>query len=116
MNLTVIKLISCVPDKDKRSLFFRDIAKLNKADSYLLLDASNLKYLHSDEIAALINLNGEIKNKGRELVLCSASKYIRQIFNLLSISNEFIWLDNSKDYISKHDWLSIAHLDIQVPT
>jgi len=116
MNLTIIKLISCEPDMIKRSLFFSEIAKLGNADTHLLFDALDLKHLHSDKIAALINLNGEIKNKGRELVLCGASKQIRHIFNLINISKEFTWLDKSIDYINKRDWLSIAHLDIQVPT
>lgn len=64
---------------------FKDLARANK--TRIIVDLSNLEYIASDTIGALLSGNSIIKKKEGNIALCNASPYVLKIFEIVRLAD-----------------------------
>jgi anti-sigma B factor antagonist len=69
--------------------FKRDIAPILQADSRLVLDLSQLKFVDSSGLGALLSCLRQLSAKGGDLKLCGMSKQVQALFELVRMHRIF---------------------------
>ena len=69
--------------------FKRDIAPVLTSNARLVLDLSHLRFVDSSGLGALLSCLRQLSGKGGDLKLCSMSKQVRALFELVRMHRIF---------------------------
>ena len=97
MEITVDKLdgvaVAAMPvdelDASNSNEFKRDIAPVLQNGTKLVLDLSRLRFVDSSGLGAMLSCLRQLSGKGGDLKLCSMSKQVRALFELVRMHRIF---------------------------
>ena len=69
--------------------FKRDIAPVLQSQSRVVLDLSQLRFVDSSGLGAMLSCLRQLSGKGGDLKLCSMSKQVRALFELVRMHRIF---------------------------
>jgi len=69
--------------------FKRDIAPVLQANTKLVLDLSRLRFVDSSGLGAMLSCLRQLSGRGGDLKLCSMSKQVRALFELVRMHRIF---------------------------
>ncbi|HLH41701.1 MAG TPA: STAS domain-containing protein [Bryobacteraceae bacterium] len=69
--------------------FKRDIAPVLQAQSRVVLDLSQLRFVDSSGLGAMLSCLRQLSGKGGDLKLCSMSRQVRALFELVRMHRIF---------------------------
>ncbi|HUA18840.1 MAG TPA: STAS domain-containing protein [Bryobacteraceae bacterium] len=76
-------------DASNSNEFKRDIAPVIQAQTKLVLDLSQLRFVDSSGLGAMLSCLRQLSAKGGDLKLCSMSKQVRALFELVRMHRIF---------------------------
>ncbi len=76
-------------DASNSGEFKRDIAPVLQSQSKLILDLSQLRFVDSSGLGAMLSCLRQLSGKGGDLKLCSMSKQVRALFELVRMHRIF---------------------------
>jgi anti-sigma B factor antagonist len=97
MEISIDKLdgvaVAAVPvdelDASNSGEFKRDIAPLLQSHTKLVLDLRQLRFVDSSGLGAMLSCLRQLSAKGGDLKLCSLSKQVRALFELVRMHRIF---------------------------
>jgi anti-sigma B factor antagonist len=119
MQLTFEKIgdvaVSVVPveelDASNAGEFKREIASLLDAHAKLVLDLTRLRFVDSSGLGAFISCLRKLNAKGGDLKLCSMSKQVRAVFELVRMHRVFDILATKEEAVRAFEPVPAAPLD-----
>lgn len=76
-------------DASNSGEFKRDIAQVLQAQTKLVLDLSQLRFVDSSGLGAMLSCLRQLSARGGDLKLCSMSKQVRALFELVRMHRIF---------------------------
>ncbi|HTR38800.1 MAG TPA: STAS domain-containing protein [Bryobacteraceae bacterium] len=76
-------------DASNSGEFKRDIAPVLQAQTKLVLDLSQLRFVDSSGLGAMLSCLRQLSARGGDLKLCSMSKQVRALFELVRMHRIF---------------------------
>jgi anti-sigma B factor antagonist len=76
-------------DASNSTEFKRDIAPVLQSQTKLVLDLSQLRFVDSSGLGAMLSCLRQLSAKGGDLKLCSMSKQVRALFELVRMHRIF---------------------------
>lgn len=76
-------------DASNSSEFKRDMAPVLQANNKLILDLSQLRFVDSSGLGAMLSCLRQLTAKGGDLKLCCMSKQVRALFELVRMHRIF---------------------------
>lgn len=76
-------------DASNSSEFKRDIAPVLQAQKKLVLDLTQLRFVDSSGLGAMLSCLRQLTGKGGDLKLCCMSKQVRSLFELVRMHRIF---------------------------
>jgi anti-sigma B factor antagonist len=76
-------------DASNSGEFKRDIAPVLQSQNKLVLDLSQLRFVDSSGLGAMLSCLRQLSGKGGDLKLCSMSKQVRALFELVRMHRIF---------------------------
>ena len=76
-------------DASNSGEFKRDIAPLLQSQKRLVLDLSQLRFVDSSGLGAMLSCLRQLSGKGGDLKLCSMSRQVRALFELVRMHRIF---------------------------
>ncbi|AFY37716.1 anti-sigma-factor antagonist [[Leptolyngbya] sp. PCC 7376] len=87
-NVTVVKPADIL-DNNKAVSFRRQIIEGAKQASMVLVDFSQVTFMDSSGLGALVLARKEVRNAGSQLYLCSLNHQLQMLFELTSMDQIF---------------------------
>ena len=88
-NVTVAVIPVEELDASNTAEFKRDVAPILEADTHLVIDLSRLRFVDSSGLGAMLSCLRQLSGRGGDLKLCSPSKQVRALFELVRMHRIF---------------------------
>jgi len=85
-----------VEEVEKLRELFKDLVKNHKN---LVIDLDGVDYLNSTSLGALLSANSTFEKAGGKALVCNASPYIKNIFEITKLTLIFHLYDNLEDAV-----------------
>ena len=79
--------------------FNAKIANLAKPDAKIVFDMSNLKFIDSAGIGALLSWMNKVRSSNGSLILCNVTKPVRNLFELVRVHRFLRVFDNIEEAV-----------------
>jgi anti-sigma B factor antagonist len=86
-------------DASNSSEFKRDITPILQANTKLVLDLSQLRFVDSSGLGAMLSCLRQLTAKGGDLKLCGMSKQVRALFELVRMHRIFDIYNTREDAV-----------------
>lgn len=97
-------MVAIVPvdelDASNSGEFKRDIAPLLQSHSRVVLDLSQLNFVDSSGLGAMLSCLRQLSSKGGDLKLCCMSKPVRALFELVRMHRIFDIYDTKEEAVN----------------
>jgi anti-sigma B factor antagonist len=88
-DVTIVQLPGEQLDASNAKDFKRDVASILSASSKLVFDLSQLRFVDSSGLGAMLSCLRQVNSAGGELKLCGLSKSVRALFELVRMHRIF---------------------------
>lgn len=100
-NVTVVSP-SDILDINKATDFRRQIVEGAQQASMVLVDFTNVTFMDSSGLGALVLARKEVRNAGSQLYLCSLNHQLKMLFELTSMDQIFDIFIDQEDFQRQH--------------
>jgi anti-sigma B factor antagonist len=98
-DVTVVMLAGAQLDASSVGEFKRDIAHVLEEHAQIIFDLSQLGFVDSSGLGSLLACLRQVQERGGDLKLCSMSKSIRALFELVRIAWIFHIFDTQEEAV-----------------
>src|SRR5690242_15646337 len=98
-EVTIVQLPGEQLDASNAKDFKRDVASILSAASKVVFDLSQLRFVDSSGLGAMLSCLRQINSAGGELKLCGLSKSVRALFELVRMHRIFDICDSKDDAV-----------------
>jgi anti-sigma B factor antagonist len=98
-EVTIVRLPGEQLDASNAKDFKRDVASILSGASKLVFDLSQLHFVDSSGLGAMLSCLRQVNSAGGELKLCGLSKPVRALFELVRMHRIFDICDTKDDAI-----------------
>lgn len=100
-NVTVVRPTDIL-DNSKAVSFRRQIVEGARQASMVLVDFSQVTFMDSSGLGALVLARKEVRNQGSQLYLCSLNNQLQMLFELTSMDRIFDIFSDQEEFQRQH--------------
>jgi anti-sigma B factor antagonist len=100
-NVTVVQPADIL-DNSKATSFRRQIIEGARGASMVLVDFSQVTFMDSSGLGALVLARKEVRNAGSQLYLCSLNHQLQMLFELTSMDQIFDIFSDQEEFQRQH--------------
>jgi anti-sigma B factor antagonist len=98
-DVIIVVLVGAQLDASTAGEFKRDIAPVLEAHTQIIFDLSQLGFVDSSGLGSLLSCLRQVQERGGDLKLCSMSKSVRALFELVRMHRIFHIFDTQEGAI-----------------